>query len=411
MFQIFILVNVAYGLLSLGVLWWFWQAWQLRQRFRLIAFPVLSLVVLSFLLIYRTSSDSAIALALLPIGGVWTGCFLYVLLMIGLFEAGSRLVSRRKDLLPSLRLKKLQTRFVASLVILAVSTLIGLASAWNSFHPVLREVALTITVKPESIKTGEMGEKGETREASHLPLPKKMLTIAAISDSHLGRLRSATNLAETLALLRPHQPDAIFFLGDILDDHIRVETSPLAQILGELKPSLGAWGILGNHEYIAGNINTSLKLLDASGIKMLRDQWAVLGESFVVIGRDDRGAVRFTGAPRKALATIVDEIPEHYRHLPRFVLDHQPYKLEESERAGAALQLSGHTHNGQIWPVNHLVAKLYENAYGHSMRGNTHYFVSSGVGTWGPPIRNTSRSEIIIFKLNFVQSPVSVSTP
>jgi len=89
---------------------------------------------------------------------------------------------------------------------------------------------------------------------------------------------------------------------------------------------------------------------------------------------------------------------------PVILLDHQPLNLGESEKYGADLQLSGHTHNGQIWPLNHVTRWIYELSYGYLKKGNTHFIVSSGFGLWGPRIRSGSRSEVLLININFAGS-------
>ena len=83
------------------------------------------------------------------------------------------------------------------------------------------------------------------------------------------------------------------------------------------------------------------------------------------------------------------------------LLDHQPFQLEEGAQAGVDLQLSGHTHHGQLWPFNYITDKVYENSWGYLAKGNTHIYVSSGIGTWGPPVRLGNRPEIVELTLVF----------
>ncbi|MDR3086447.1 MAG: hypothetical protein LBU45_00600, partial [Azoarcus sp.] len=150
----------------------------------------------------------------------------------------------------------------------------------------------------------------------------------------------------------------------------------------------------------------SRRLLAQIGIRILIDQWAIVGEApggkILLIGRNDRSAVKFTGLERKTLPEITADVPELAAgagNYLKILLDHQPFHLEEAEAAGVDLQLSGHTHNGQLFPFNLLVRALYENAYGHSTRGKTHYWVTSGAGTWGPRARTTGRPEIVLIDL------------
>jgi predicted MPP superfamily phosphohydrolase len=89
------------------------------------------------------------------------------------------------------------------------------------------------------------------------------------------------------------------------------------------------------------------------------------------------------------------------RSFPILLLDHQPFQLHEAEQQGVDLQISGHTHHGQLWPFNFITKKVYELSWGYKKKGNTHVYVSSGVGTWGPPIRLGNRPEIVNVRLSF----------
>jgi len=86
---------------------------------------------------------------------------------------------------------------------------------------------------------------------------------------------------------------------------------------------------------------------------------------------------------------------------PLILMDHQPYGLDEARRNGVDLQLSGHTHHGQLFPFNYITRAVYELSWGYLQKGSTHYYVSCGVGTWGPPVRTNSIPEIVQFKLRF----------
>jgi predicted MPP superfamily phosphohydrolase len=111
----------------------------------------------------------------------------------------------------------------------------------------------------------------------------------------------------------------------------------------------------------------------------------------MIIGRDDK-----TNMKRKSLDAILDSLPDG---LPKIVLDHQPGSFEESARHGVDLHISGHTHNGQVFPFNKIVSRIYELGYGFKKSGNTHLKVSSGLGLWGAPIRLGTQSEILKIRL------------
>jgi predicted MPP superfamily phosphohydrolase len=105
------------------------------------------------------------------------------------------------------------------------------------------------------------------------------------------------------------------------------------------------------------------------------------------------------GIDRKDLSTLLQGVD---KKLPIILLDHQPYNLSEAEKNGVDLQLSGHTHKGQISPGNLITKKVYEVDWGYEKKGNFNIYVSSGVGTWGPPIRTGSHSEIVDIYINFM---------
>ena len=378
---------LIYALINLGILGWFWGALSANPILRWPLLLALSFAACCFPIFFKNGSSSALDLALLTVGALWAGTLTYLLLMILGSEALlllKRLFGWGAQTADAIQ----QFRYLASLTILALAVVIGLLSGWNAKHPVVKEIELTIQVK---------------RPAGAPPLTRTNITFGAVSDVHLGRLISARWLADALELLRPHQPEALFFLGDTLDDHIRVDPEPVRKALQSLHPALGVWGILGNHEYISGELATSLDLLEKSGIPVLRDSWTVLDDSILLVGRDDYSGRGFTGKARASLDQILQSVPANYRALPLIVLDHQPVKLEEAEQSKAALQLSGHTHNGQLWPFNFIVKKVYENAYGHYTRGDSHYFTSLGLGSWGSsPQRSTGRPEILLFRVRFV---------
>ncbi len=93
------------------------------------------------------------------------------------------------------------------------------------------------------------------------------------------------------------------------------------------------------------------------------------------------------------------EVDKNY---PVILLDHQPFHLEEGETNGADLQISGHTHKGQLWPLNYITRQVYELSWGYKKKNHTHVYVSCGLGTWGPPVRSGNRPEIVNIQLNFV---------
>ncbi len=227
----------------------------------------------------------------------------------------------------------------------------------------------------------------------------KSLNIAVASDIHLGSINGPRFLSKVVDKINKLNPDIILLPGDILDENIApLLRNGAGEELKKLKAKYGVYAVTGNHEFIGG-IDQSAKFLTDHGVNLIRDSVILIENSFYLAGRDDRTISRFTLARRKELPQIIKGID---KSLPIIMMDHQPYGLNEAFENGIDLQLSGHTHNGQLWPLNYIIEKIYELAWGYKRIGNTHYYVSCGVGLWGPPIRTGSRPEVVNIKLNFI---------
>jgi uncharacterized protein len=224
------------------------------------------------------------------------------------------------------------------------------------------------------------------------------LRIAAVSDIHLGsviRKRSIKKLSQILVKLKP---DLVLLLGDIVDGEIGpVLRGDLLQYFTCPKCNDGLYAITGNHEFIGGAKKT-IPYIESKGIRILKDESVTIDGGIQLIGRLDRDSKRFYGTERKSLGELMKSV-DHSK--PIILLDHQPIDLGDADKNGVDLQLSGHTHNGQMWPLNHLTTKLYEVSYGYKKKGNTQYIVSSGFGLWGPRVRSGSRSEVLLINIKF----------
>ncbi|HEY3390282.1 MAG TPA: metallophosphoesterase, partial [Prolixibacteraceae bacterium] len=148
----------------------------------------------------------------------------------------------------------------------------------------------------------------------------------------------------------------------------------------------------------SGNSELAVEYLQQAGISVLVDEYTKINNQFYIIGRDDRMAGRMFGKSRLELSSLIEEIDNN---LPIILLDHQPINLEEGQRNGIDLQLSGHTHNGQFFPNNLIAKHIFENSWGYLRKGEYQIVVSSGFGTWGPPIRIGSNSEITDLTISF----------
>lgn len=222
---------------------------------------------------------------------------------------------------------------------------------------------------------------------------KKELRVVGISDVHLGLLVDKSRISGYIDKINAQKPDVIFIAGDVVDNSTRIlNEEHLEEELNRLNAPLGIYMCLGNHEYISG-IKNSLDFLKKTKIQLLVDSAACVDDSFYVIGRDDR-----TNHDRKPLNKMLGYTD---KTKPLFLLDHQPNDLEDARMNGIDLQFSGHTHNGQLWPGNLIVKKIFEVGYGYKQKDNLHVYVSSGLTLWGPLVRIGTQSEMVVFDIKF----------
>ncbi len=221
---------------------------------------------------------------------------------------------------------------------------------------------------------------------------EKPLKIVMASDLHLGYNNSRKTLAKWMDMINAEHPDLVIFGGDIID----ISTEPLFKdnFAAEFRRlEAPAYAAFGNHEFISG-AEGSMKFYRDAGITILRDS-TVKAKGVTIIGRDDLYANHMKGH-RQSIPELSQGIsPDEFTIL----IDHQPYHLEEAEAAKIDFQFSGHTHRGQVWPISLLTDFMYEKSWGPHKKGTTTYYISSGLGIWGPKFRLGSQSEYIVLTI------------
>jgi predicted MPP superfamily phosphohydrolase len=217
-----------------------------------------------------------------------------------------------------------------------------------------------------------------------------------VSDIHLGMMISNGKLNRLVELVNQQNADLVLLAGDVFDEDLGpVIQNNMGDLLKNLRAKQGVYAILGNHEFF-GNADAAQKYLENHNITVLRDSTVTLQNGITIVGREDITGERMNGKPRKSIDKLLAGIDTEK---PVFMLDHQPYKLAEVARHKIDLQVSGHTHHGQMWPFNYITSAMFEISRGYGKINDTHFYVSSGFGTWGPPIRTNSRSEIIVLEI------------
>lgn len=223
------------------------------------------------------------------------------------------------------------------------------------------------------------------------------LNIVMVSDIHLGYLIKNKRLSNMVKEINSLNPDIVIIAGDIIDSDIKPFLyNNMATEFSKLKSKYGVFASLGNHDLMTKDENTIVDKLKENSVTILRDEAILINNSFYIIGRDDISINSFSENDRKDLSDITKDL-DNTKAL--IVIDHNPKYINDSLEANIDLQLSGHTHKGQIAPGNLITRSMFEVDYGYLKKENLNVVVSCGYGSWGPPIRIGSRSEIVKIKL------------
>lgn len=287
-----------------------------------------------------------------------------------------RLLHRRIRFVPKVIRDHDQTPKVVTSLILVLVTITLIYGSWNARHPVITHYELSVD-----------------KEAG----PLNQLRIAMVSDIHYGAIIDAPRLNRMLEAMNELQPDVIVMVGDIVDGTVKQEESQkLIDVFKQMHAKYGIFAVPGNHDRWIRSDADLVRDFKEAGIEVLRDRQIKVGNSFYIIGRDDPGHRR--DLERKDIGELMQGVDPS---LPVILLDHQPIDLEAAEHNRIDVQLSGHTHMGQIFPSHLITSYLYVLDWGLLTKGSYHLIVSSGYGTWGPPLRIGTNPEIVDVTLKF----------
>lgn len=350
---LFLLLGAAIGYTAFRI-------WHILPLTKVWKWVVTGLYVLCFLLMlpfykFEESIPLPLAAAVYEIWTSWLIVFLYALLLFFVLDLG-----RAVRLLPGSFLKD----SVAGTCTVFGLILALLVYGGIHYHHKYRE---QITV-----------HTGKTLE--------KPLRLVLVSDLHAGYHNRPREVSRWVDLINAEHPDLVLVAGDLVDGRLRpVREWHFEKVFRQIEAPV--YACLGNHEYIGGE-EEARAFLDSAGVTLLKDR-AALESGIRIVGRDD-----LSNPCRAALWELFK--PDSTFTL---VLDHQPYNLGDAQEAGADFQFSGHTHHGQVWPGNWVTDAMYEKAFGLYHRGNTTYYVSSGLGIWGGKFRIGTRSEYIVLDI------------
>ena len=344
-----------------------WNGWKWvqtfvgdKKRLKYVYWLILALFAYSF--VFGRFVEGSLVLTWA--GALWLGLFYFLLLvlpLINLFIFLTRFTPIRKE---------------RAIIWSGIAAMIGIVAffgfgIYNAYSPVINSYQLHIDKHVEG---------------------KQNLTIGMASDMHFGSLSGANHAKNLVQHINSLEPDLVLFPGDIIDDNVKPYLEEgIPDILRRIKAPV--YGSLGNHD--RDKSVDLIKVFNGSGMKLLADETFVLDNGITLIGRKDRG---YQDVTRADLADLMDGVD---LSKPVILLEHQPYDFDIALKNGVDLILSGHTHRGQIAPMNLITNMIYENDWGYLKKGKLQSIVSSGYGFWGTPIRIGSRSEIIQLKITF----------
>jgi len=308
-------------------------------------------------------------------GGYSMVAVAYIFLLILLIDF-IRIIDKRVSFVPTAFKEHKKTPLALSaLVIVSVIAVLAYGS-WNARHPVVTGYDLAVSKNAGSLQ---------------------QLKIVMVSDIHYGAVINAERLSSIIKTLNDLQPDIVLFAGDITEGVPgQEEAKRLANILGQVQAKYGKFAVPGNHDRGLRDESELSRCFKEAGINVLKDNYLKVADCFYVIGRDNLGYNNSQG--RKELKDLMVGIDSS---MPLILLDHQPVDLQKAQENGVDLQLSGHTHKGQIFPIHLITSKIYELDWGLLNKGNYNLIVSSGYGTWGPPLRVGSSPEVVSITMKF----------
>ena len=327
------------------------------------------------------------------IGNYWLGVLLYVILTVLIADA-TRLVIKKSKKIPEEYIRSKKVFVIAGTICIVIISSLSIFGAINArvIHTTKYEV--TINKKVKKIK---------------------QLRIVLVADLHMGYNIGTPHIQRMVQKINEQNPDLVVMAGDIFDNEYEALDNPdaIVKTLKKIKSKYGVYATYGNHdikEKILAGFTFSKKgekkvsdirmdqLLDDANITLLRDESVLIDDSFYLYGRPDYRRPGRGITVRKTPEEITADLD---KSKPIIVVDHEPNELQELADAGVDMDLSGHTHDGQMFPGNITTALMWENSYGYLKKGNMHNIVTSGVGLFGPNMRVGTIAEVVIIDVNF----------
>lgn len=312
---------------------------------------------------------------LTQISSVWLAFMLYFILILLVIDL-VLLADKFLHFLPKAFTGK---GLIVAAIVTCIVCIINAAAYINAVNPAVRNVNINIG-----------------KQAAGMQSLKAVL----VTDIHLGLMIGKPHMERIVSLINAQTPDIVLLAGDMFDgDLAPVKREGSGELFAQIQSKYGVFAVTGNHEYFAG-ADEATAYLRQNNVTVLRDEAVLVNDAFYIVGRNDVLANRID-VERAEAKDITANIN---LSLPVILMDHQPKDMKGNKAAGADVQVSGHTHKGQLWPMNFIINKVWEIPYGYRNVDGMHVYVSSGVGTWGPTARTTGRPEIVTLNINFGQN-------
>lgn len=272
----------------------------------------------------------------------------------------------------------------AFFIVAAVLTWIFKGKVEFNFYKAAFILTLLVLMAGTYFKHSTVVTKYEIDSEGKLATP---MNVVLISDTHLGFINENASMKKLVGMINELNPDVVLIAGDLIDFHL----DPVLEkdMLSELKNiESQIFFAVGNHEIYGGKTALLVETLNSyPNVEAVRDNKVLLENGVYIAARDN-----FSKKPIKdILAGSGDN--------PVIIMQHTPDTIDEAVENNVLLQVSGHTHKGQIFPGRLFTKRLFKVDYGHEKIKDTNIIVSQGYGTWGPPIRVGSRSEIVLIKI------------
>ena len=342
-------------------------------------------VIIGFLL-----PSGSIRRLFINIGNYWLDFLLYLFLTIMIADI-IRLILKRHGKLSKSKLFSKRGYFINGIICLIIISSLCIYGVINAHK--IHNTYYNININKNNYKSD--------------------MKVVLVSDLHIGYSIGIKDISNMVNLINKENADLVIIAGDIYDNSFDGIQNPdeMIRILKSIKSKNGVYAVYGNHDVnektLAGftfNYNEKKislpemdNLLEKSNIKLLRDETVLINDSLYLIGRRDAtkpGDVK----SRKSIEELTENID---KEKPIFLIDHQPRDLEKISNNGIDLDLSGHTHGGQVFPLNIIMKLMWKNEYGYKKYNNMNSVVTSGVGLYGPNMRIGTKAEVVTINLHF----------